>query len=347
MSEIDKLVNQAYPDELRRVSPIAVNEEAVLARTLDKLGLEGSEPAKNQTKKKKGRYVGRHEAQREIHLVEVPQEPAPKHRWIGWIGWAAAACLLITCAVRFGPFLLSNILVDPHSAAGQAALGGYVGGMEDRTEGGAAGAEETETEFAKSAGAETAKARAPACDRVLEEIVSSLDQVKAVGQAYEGRISILRISKIDENDTFTVAVHFPNMDQLTVAQFLITIQGVDAYGQELNVLELKRENVDGFAYLTYHLVQHNCGGTALDQGTMRIFYSPSVNAYDTNAYTDPDLDPDLMVAYRIFLGSKVSSVSWRLSEQEMEELGITPGSSGSNAAIYPNGADNMPDDYDE
>ena len=40
MSEIDKLVNRAYPDELRRVTPIAVDEGAILARTLEKLGLE-------------------------------------------------------------------------------------------------------------------------------------------------------------------------------------------------------------------------------------------------------------------------------------------------------------------
>lgn len=327
MSEIDKLVNQAYPDELRRVSPIAVNEEAVLARTLDKLGLDGSEPAKGQTKKKKGRYVGRHEAQREIHLVEVPQEPEPKHRWIGWISWAAAACLLITCAVRFGPFLLSNILVDPHSAAGQAALGGYVGGMEDRTEGGEAGAEETEAEFAQTAGAKTAKAGVPACDRVLEDILSSMDQAKAVGQTFDGRISILRISKIDENDQFTVAIHFPDMDQLTVAQFQIVISGEDRYGQELKVLEVKRENVDGFAYLTYHLVQHNCGDTAMDQGTMLIYYSPHVNAYDIASSMDSDLDPNSSAAYKIYLGSKVSSKSRRLSEQELEEQGGIPSSS--------------------
>lgn len=321
MSEIDKLVNRAYPDELRRVSPIAVDEKAVLARTLDKLGLEeGAAPAKSQPEKKRGRYVGRHEAQREIHLVEVPAEPERRFRWVGWAVRAVAACLLIACAVRFGPTLFSNMLVATRSPAGHGALeGGYAGGADDLTTGGADGAEET----AQGARELVEPAQSPASSGTLEEIFSALDQAKAMALSYNGQISILRISKIDKNDQFTVVVHFPRMDQLTVAQFAISIYGSDTYGQKLNVLEVKRENVDGFAYLTYHIVQHNCGDRAMDQGFMQIFYSP---AYDTDGYDVSDLDPALTTLYKIYLGSKVTSTSRRVSEEEMEALGYASSS---------------------
>ncbi len=109
MSEIDKLVNRAYPDELRRVTPIAVDEGAVLAQTLEKLGLAG---AKRPSRRRRHpeRYAGRHEARREARLVEVPVEP-PRRRWIGWAGWAAAACIAVACAVNFGPALLERLIL--------------------------------------------------------------------------------------------------------------------------------------------------------------------------------------------------------------------------------------------
>ena len=74
MSEIDKLVNRAYPDELRRVTPIAVDEGAVLAQTLEKLGLAGAKRP-SRRRRRPERYAGRHEARREARLVEVPVEP--------------------------------------------------------------------------------------------------------------------------------------------------------------------------------------------------------------------------------------------------------------------------------
>ena len=38
MSEIDKLINQAFPDELRDIEPIDVDEDAILSRALENLG---------------------------------------------------------------------------------------------------------------------------------------------------------------------------------------------------------------------------------------------------------------------------------------------------------------------
>ncbi len=42
MSEIDKLINQAFPDELRDIEPIDVDEDAILSRALENLGLKPS-----------------------------------------------------------------------------------------------------------------------------------------------------------------------------------------------------------------------------------------------------------------------------------------------------------------
>ena len=42
MSEIDKRIGKAFPDELRDVEPIAVDEDAILKMTLDTLGLKPS-----------------------------------------------------------------------------------------------------------------------------------------------------------------------------------------------------------------------------------------------------------------------------------------------------------------
>ena len=42
MSEIDKLINQAFPDELRDIEPIDVDEDAILSMTLENLGLKPS-----------------------------------------------------------------------------------------------------------------------------------------------------------------------------------------------------------------------------------------------------------------------------------------------------------------
>lgn len=97
MSEIDKLVNRAYPDELRKVTPIAVDEDAILGRTLEKLGLEkDTQPS--------GEKRPRHGERRPAKLVEVPLE-REKGGWMKWAGWAVAACVAVVCAVTWWPKL--------------------------------------------------------------------------------------------------------------------------------------------------------------------------------------------------------------------------------------------------
>lgn len=103
MSRIDKLVNRAFPDELRNVEPIAVDEDAIFAHTLEKLGLNAQSPLA-EPKPLKQSQRGRREAK----LVEVPQTEV-KHRWVEWTGWAVAACLVIAFAVSWGPWLMSNL----------------------------------------------------------------------------------------------------------------------------------------------------------------------------------------------------------------------------------------------
>ena len=73
MSEIDKLINQAFPDELRDIEPIDVDG---------------------------GRKDG-------PELVEVPV--VVHHRWMDWAGWAIAACLVLVFAVNWGPWLINNL----------------------------------------------------------------------------------------------------------------------------------------------------------------------------------------------------------------------------------------------
>lgn len=99
MSEIDKLVNRAYPDELRKVTPIAVDEDAILARTLEKLGLEKEE---QPGKEKKPRHEARHTERKPVRLVEVPLERS-KGGWVKWAGWAVAACVAMVFAVTWWP----------------------------------------------------------------------------------------------------------------------------------------------------------------------------------------------------------------------------------------------------
>lgn len=103
MNRIDKLVNRAFPDELRNVEPIAVDEDAIFAHTLEKLGLNAQSPLA-EPKPLKQSQRGRREAK----LVEVPQTEV-KHRWVEWTGWAVAACLVIAFAVSWGPWLMSNL----------------------------------------------------------------------------------------------------------------------------------------------------------------------------------------------------------------------------------------------
>lgn len=110
MNRIDKLVNKAFPDELRNVEPTPVDESAILSRTLEKLGLE--QPAEPQPVKKTVHTPHgtgpRPETEREEHFVEVPLEIVKPH-WVNRIMLGLAACLLLAFVVNWGPWLLNNL----------------------------------------------------------------------------------------------------------------------------------------------------------------------------------------------------------------------------------------------
>ena len=111
MSEIDKLINQAFPDELRDVEPIDVDEDAILAMTLDALGLESSPMAELPELipvRRRARTVRREEKTGpNTEYVEVPV--VVRRRWLDWAGWAIAACLVLVLAVNWGPWLINNL----------------------------------------------------------------------------------------------------------------------------------------------------------------------------------------------------------------------------------------------
>lgn len=112
MSRIDKLVTNAFPDELRNVEPIEVDEDAVLALTLAKLGLEQPagplrEPQQMDGEKKLIFFDGSGQ-KRVAALVEIPLE-REKHHWTHWAGGAAAACLALACLFWWGPLLLGAL----------------------------------------------------------------------------------------------------------------------------------------------------------------------------------------------------------------------------------------------
>lgn len=109
MSEIDKLINQAFPDELRDVEPIDVDEDAILQLTLEQLGLKPSPrleiPELPVRPAKRGKRRGG--KRQEPEFVEVPV--VVHHRWMDWAGWAIAACLVLVFAVNWGPWLVNNL----------------------------------------------------------------------------------------------------------------------------------------------------------------------------------------------------------------------------------------------
>ena len=110
MSEIDKLVNRAFPDELRNVEPVDVDEDAILALTLEKLGLgaDEPEPAEEIPEERRPAWVRGAKPQKERKLVEAPMV-AVGRQWVNWAGWAVAACLILVFAINWGPWLLSNL----------------------------------------------------------------------------------------------------------------------------------------------------------------------------------------------------------------------------------------------
>ncbi len=111
MSEIDKLINQAFPDELRDIEPIDVDEDAILSMTLENLGLKPSPkielPELTVRPPRRRRTGGQRKKEEEPEFVEVPV--VVHHRWMDWAGWAIAACLVLVFAVNWGPWLINNL----------------------------------------------------------------------------------------------------------------------------------------------------------------------------------------------------------------------------------------------
>ena len=76
MSEIDKLINQAFPDELRDIEPIDVDEDAILSMTLENLGLKPSPkielPELTVRPPRRRHTGGQRKKEEEPEFVEVP-----------------------------------------------------------------------------------------------------------------------------------------------------------------------------------------------------------------------------------------------------------------------------------
>lgn len=110
MSEIDKLINRAFPDELRNVEPVDVDEDAILSLTLEKLGL-GPDLTDGPAEDEPGKPARTRKApkpEKELKLVEAPVVVV-KHPWLNWAGWAVAACLMLAFVANWGPWLIANL----------------------------------------------------------------------------------------------------------------------------------------------------------------------------------------------------------------------------------------------
>ena len=119
MSEIDKLINEAFPDELRNVEPVQIDDSAILCLTLHKLGLD--EPASTASARHMRGRKGN--ALRQRRFIEAPSAPV-RSLWISRAGWAAAACVLLAAVLRFVPWtnIFSGYRVEMPGASVRAAV---------------------------------------------------------------------------------------------------------------------------------------------------------------------------------------------------------------------------------
>lgn len=220
MSEIDKLINQAFPDELRDIEPIDVDEDAILAMTLESLGLEQpvlpelpAIPAKPLRRLAGRRAKGKKEEPgQEVQpgLIEVPV--VVRHRWVDLAGWAIAACLVLVCAVNWGPWLINNLDF----------------GIGPRSSGDISVPENSGDVSSASSGRLTAKSS--------NDISISLTQVN-----------------YGPGDTATFTLYFSSLDggtsELDLDQFDIKLVGADTGG----VTRTNRSNSEQQVLLTYDL----------------------------------------------------------------------------------------------
>lgn len=246
MSEIDKLINQAFPDELRDIEPIDVDEDAILAMTLEQLGLEQG-PELPVPVAKPLRRLAQSEPVKEKpsgpEFVEVPV--VLHHRWVDWAGWAIAAYLVLVCAVNWGPWLVNNLDfgIGPRSPgtsaqssgtevqdhASEAASGGrvkggtvsvYISSVEYNED------EMTITLFVNDVGANTA----PDLDRMIVKLTAGSEEM-----------NYLNRSNTDKQISVTYKLGSVNTMELTVQQL---VELTDDNG---NMMGLDYQDVDAFS----------------------------------------------------------------------------------------------------
>lgn len=306
MREIDKLVSRAYPDELRRVTPIPVDEKAILARTLGKLNLTEAAPAarKEPSSRKKGRYVGRHSKKPEPQLVEMPREPRQR-RWTTWLGWAAAACLLLAAAVNFGPYMLQGMGLGTTPAA-QGEDKNYVRLLQDSPD---QAAPETAQEdvavtlnMPRQAAEEERKMTAQISEEAKETAggaaaqgveAASLQAFQINGSMSDDLYSRIRVTGVtmeldparegaEDSAQYTFAVSFPGYNTYGISLFEFTLFPDDP-GSYTEIYEVSRENKEGMAYVTFRVDGIESNSPDGIQGTLQIL-NPSYSFDDESSW---------------------------------------------------------------
>lgn len=218
MSEIDKLINQAFPDELRDIEPIDVDEDAILAMTLESLGLEQpvlpelpAIPAKPLRRLTGRRAKGKKEepgTETQPGLIEVPV--VVRHRWVDLAGWAIAACLVLVCAVNWGPWLINNLDF----------------GIGPRSSG--------DISVPESSG----------------DVSSAHSGYMTAESSNNARVSLVKVS-YGEGDTVIITLYFSPLDDgESLDQFDIKVD--DEFGSN-DVTRIRRSNSDQKVVLTYKL----------------------------------------------------------------------------------------------
>lgn len=253
MSEIDKLINQAFPDELRDVEPIDVDEDAILGMTLEQLGLKPSpktDMPEPPVKPVRLRHTGR--KRQETEFVEVPV--VVHHRWVDWVGWAIAACLVLVCAVNWGPWLIRNLDfgIGPRSP-GDAVLGGpESGGDQDGSRLANSGYNIVVSQFMASYGDDTVTISLyfePVADSALGVDLDKLDiRLESSGPAEVTRISR---SNVDRKVALTYDINGARELEMTVRQLVPIVD--DRSGEEagFSYQNIEKLNIDlnkGVAY---------------------------------------------------------------------------------------------------
>lgn len=239
MSEMDKLVNRAFPDELRNVEPIDVDEDAILALTLEKLGLDmdqadelmdADEPVKTVWVKKSSK------PKKEEKLVEVPVVVL-KHQWLNWAGWAVAACLMVAFVAKWGPWLITNLgfgTGQPKSAG--ETTSGYVDSyVQDRP-----------AELDNIVIPPAAVSPEPEPPTVTPEP----DNAMILGEASQVTVMLDDVSYGENYETITLTLRFQSTEELNVDEFDLKLESKD-YVSYQDLERVRRSNEGDQVTLTY------------------------------------------------------------------------------------------------